>query len=142
MVHEKQKDYPCPECEQSFGDKANLARHIITVHENQRNHTCPICLVSFGHKGYIRQHIKTVHENKKDHTCSICEKSFGAKSDLKTDVSRVHENRKNHICSVCCSETFGYRAALLRHKKLKHSEKSVQLDLPSVRDENCVTEIK
>ena len=55
---------------------------------------CEICDDNFGQKGNLQRHLATVHEGKKQFKCSICNKNFEQKRDLNKHVATVHEGKK------------------------------------------------
>ena len=116
-VHEDKKKHVCDwtgansqPCNQAFGRKIDLTRHMETVHEGKKEHVCDRtgangqpCNQAFGLKGSLKRHMDIVHEGKKEHVCNWtgangqpCNKAFGLKGDLKKHMKNVHESKKRN----------------------------------------------
>ena len=78
-------DYKCEICDESFGQKPHLNRHIETEH----NYKCEICGKSFGQKSVLNSHIKAAHEKQRGNKCGICGNDFGK-------VHKERHERKVH----------------------------------------------
>ena len=75
---ENTKDPKCDICENVFGTKQKLKKHITTVHEkNEKVFSCNICTKSFHTEGGFTYHTKIFHGGAgKKHNCESCGKSF------------------------------------------------------------------
>ena len=62
-VHEEKKQYECIICNESFGRKFDMKKHIESVHEGKKPFKCTICKSCYTRKIALKKHIKTVHEN-------------------------------------------------------------------------------
>ena len=88
-VHEKWRDYKCPNCSSLFAGKSDMVRHCRVVHERRRDHKCPHCSSRFGRAANMRQHCKTVHEKVRAHACIYCDGvAFGAMSSTSRRCTR------------------------------------------------------
>ena len=56
------KNFQCDECDQSFGQKPHLDRHIATVHRNEKKFKCDYCEKSFGVSSNLYRHMRDVHK--------------------------------------------------------------------------------
>lgn len=65
LFHLKQNDFVCPyeDCENSYGKRDRLERHVAVIHEKIRE-KCPIegCKFSVGRFDYMRNHVKKHNE--------------------------------------------------------------------------------
>ena len=66
-AHNKERPHTCVQCQQSFGQAANLKRHMLT-HCGVKTHTCSECKKSFGRGETLREHMIT-HSGDKVHRC-------------------------------------------------------------------------
>ena len=56
-----------------------------SVHKGAKHHKCDLCNEKFGHRNSLNRHIKTIHEAIKDFKCNHCHKVFGEQGNLKRD---------------------------------------------------------
>ena len=56
------KNFKCDECDQSFGRKEILDKHIATVHRNEKKFKCDYCEKSFGVSSNLYRHMRDVHK--------------------------------------------------------------------------------
>ena len=49
---------------------------IAAIHEGKKLFTCDTCDEKFGWKDHLSRHIAGVHEGKKPFTCDICNATF------------------------------------------------------------------
>ncbi|XP_040565843.1 uncharacterized protein [Lepeophtheirus salmonis] len=120
-VHEKRREYTCPQCGKDFGQKTSLNNHVRTVHQKIRDYMCVICRKGVGQRTTLANHIKNVHEKRKDLICDFCDRSFGQKTTLNNHIKSIHEKIKAFGC-VYCLKTFGQKANLTTHIRNVHNK--------------------
>merc|ERR1711874_838565 len=113
-----------------FPSSRDAAYHASKVHGAPRPlgsfEDCEHCDKWFRTKGELSQHVSRIHSGIKNNKCVYCEAEFYKDSDLKQHVNK-HTGERPFLCSFEeCRKSFGYKTALTRHYKLKHSR-----DLPS-----------
>ena len=104
-VYEKKKSFVCTICNESFGYKHVLARHIESKHEEKKNYKCDVCDKTFNCKFNLKKHIELGHEGNKPFICHICATPFRQKPSLRTHILSVHEGKKFE-CDICESSYF------------------------------------
>ena len=70
-VHEKKKSFECTQCNQIFGYKHVLARHIKLKHKKINLNKCNSCNLLFSDEHDLKAHLNSVHEENKPKICSI-----------------------------------------------------------------------
>jgi len=116
LVHDKIKDYQCPECEKNFQTRSHLKKHVSLIHLGLREE-CPEC----GKKVKdVKSHIKFSHEKVANFPCEECGKKFVTTTILKNHISSMHlkETIKCPQCSKIVSS-----ASFSQHLRKKHSDK-------------------
>ena len=121
-VHEKKKSFECTVCNECFGYKHVLARHIESKHEERKNYKCDVCDKTFNCKYNLKKHLELGHEGNKSFVCHICAATFRQKPSLRTHILSIHEGKKFE-CNICESE-FVKRGTLKRHKEKLHDHPS------------------
>ena len=124
-VYEKKKSFLCTMCNESFGYKHVLARHIESKHEEKKNYKCDVCDKTFSCNFNLKKHIELGHEGNKPFICHICATPFRQKPSLRTHILSVHEGKKFE-CDICES-SFLKRTKLKKHKEKFH-EKNVDVE--------------
>ena len=84
----------CMECDQSFGQKEHLKRHILTVHRGEKPFKCTECDKSFGYNHILKTHVQTVHLKLKPYKCQHCGMDFGEKSNMTKHIKSVHSEKE------------------------------------------------
>ena len=101
--------FVCPRCQQEFGHKGHLRRHIEDVHEKKR-HKCDQCEKDFASGGTLHNHKLTKHEGKKikrnKKQCPHCNKSFSTKNY--SHHLLTHQSLKPFLCPFCSSYAAKY----------------------------------
>ena len=116
LVHDKIKDYQCPECEKSFQTRSHLKKHVTQIHLGLREE-CPEC----GKKVKdLKSHIKFSHDKVANFPCEMCDKSFVTTTILKKHISSIH--LKETIKCPQCSKIVPL-ATFDQHLRKKHSDK-------------------
>ena len=59
------KTFECTVCNQTFGCKQNLMKHIETWHQDQKKFKCHFCEKYYTQPGSLNRLIKTLHERQK-----------------------------------------------------------------------------
>jgi len=102
MVHDKVRNFTCPQCNNTFVNSNRLNFHIETVHTATKS-TCPHCKIDVK-TPYLLTHIKKYHEEggqKPRVVCNAgCDKSYTSKADMDRHVLRVHLKYKVK-CEFC-----------------------------------------
>ena len=122
----------CKICQQSYGTRKALRKHIKRVHENKR----PFCTTCSKIVSNMKLHIARFHQKKKS-PCDICSKTFITKHDLKIHIEDTHVKdtrvkdthvKDTHVnkflCDVC-SEKFSSTLELKDHAKKKHDKEII-----------------
>ena len=113
IVHEKRRDYICPECEKTFQNKSHLRNHVQRVHLNMREE-CPDCgkMVQDLHN-----HRTFVHLKVKNFPCELCDTRCTTSTALRKHISSVHKEEKQE-----CPECGDSVKHLEQHMKQRHSD--------------------
>lgn len=128
----------CLQCQGSFANPSNLARHVIAVHKKTKSFRCDKCGEMFGRPDVLKEHQRAACENKlkKQHKvakpptlcrpsssvwqCMVCEKTFKKNSDL-LKHNFTHTKERNETC-VHCNAAFSRRDVLTKHIKNLHPD--------------------
>ncbi|XP_053982057.1 zinc finger protein 236-like isoform X1 [Hylaeus volcanicus] len=117
LLHEKEENLFCTECEDAFSTKTQLDAHFKLHGEKwitEEARKCKLCNKQFGQPALYRLHIrehyrlqtKIVKQTKRGakhktmYKCTICLKSFQKPSQLMRHI-RVHTGEKPFKCTVC-----------------------------------------
>ena len=115
-----QAEFPCPECDQSFGTKTRTIEHIKQLHL-QLTFACEKCGKPFDGKNGLMQHMMKVHEKESKRVqCDVCHKWLCDKEHLR-DHSRTHTGEKPYTC-MFCDKTYATATAMTHHRKTLHPE--------------------
>ncbi|XP_058812358.1 zinc finger and SCAN domain-containing protein 2-like isoform X2 [Topomyia yanbarensis] len=117
-IHNGERPYTCPHCQQTFRISQGLNRHVREVHEKLRPYLCEICQKGFGNSRNLSQH-RLLHTNERSYSCDICEKTFNQKANLYLH-KRTHGEKRDFVCPVC-SRGFYTRVKLRLHETI-HSD--------------------
>lgn len=98
VSHTSEKPYICDHCQSSFTQKSHLTRHLLIHKENAKTFECSECKMSFCQRFYLQAHMRG-HSGAKPYTCKECSKSFSQKSHLNTHA-KSHQEKKI-ICDLC-----------------------------------------
>ncbi len=107
----------CSQCNSSFSNKGNLAKHILHTHAQQGIlKKCHVCSLEFK-PFYLEQHMRRMHRMNTYVRCPICKLEL-VKCNLRNHVKShiVKEKRKKQVCPVCQSEFLH----LKKHLRLQH----------------------
>ena len=117
---EAQAEYPCPECDQTFGTKNKIIHHIKMMHL-KLTFACEKCGKPFDGKLGLMQHMMKVHDKEgKRVQCDVCQMWISDKACLK-DHARTHTGEKPYTCTFC-DKTFTSAAAMTAHRKKRHPD--------------------
>ena len=113
FVHEKRRDYVCPQCQKTFQNKSHLRNHVQRVHLHMREE-CPQCgkMVQDLHN-----HRQFVHLGVKNFPCKHCETRCTTSTALKKHISSVHLGEVDE-CPMCGDKV----KHLEQHIKQRHSD--------------------
>ena len=89
IAHTDMNEHPCHMCEQKFGTRSNLKRHLMEQHnitqfgnsiypEEVKVFTCLVCATVFKRKQHLKEHEMTHMDNDK----FTCGKQFSVKTSL------------------------------------------------------------
>ena len=114
-------EFPCPECDETFGSKNTRYSHINTVHV-KISFDCVECGKSFALKEKLKQHKIKVHSKEKIKAqCTICLKWFSNKEYCDNHVRREHTGERPFIC-LFCDSAFYSATQLWFHRKRLHPD--------------------
>lgn len=108
------KDFKCPVCSRTYGNRSLLQRHYDTLHSENPAHVCHLCGKAYFHPSSYQIHMMT-HTGKKDKVCTQCSRSFLTVSHLNRHL-QTHTGEKNHVCH--CGARFALKYNLTAHMKL------------------------
>ena len=60
LVHTKEKQYQCKQCEKKFSLVGNLKRHT-RIHTGEMNYSCQNCQSKFAYIDKLQRHIRRKH---------------------------------------------------------------------------------
>ena len=130
-IHTRERPHKCPEagCDQAFGRKFQLERHMMThsMANGPRNvYSCdwPGCGKMFIDRNWERRH-KMVHTGERPFRCpgEGCDKAFGRKSALDKHLL-THSTEKPYKClEPHCGKLFSQKFSFDRHKLMHTGEK-------------------
>lgn len=89
-IHSGEKPYPCPQCNQSFSQKQELRRHMIS--HTGGGFLCSHCGKSLRDPHSLKSH-ERLHTGERPHHCPICGKG---------------KNTRTMVCSVRVLDLFLY----------------------------------
>merc|ERR1712079_841573 len=110
------------DCQQKFGLKSCLDRHIDEVHLKKTPFKCCHCSKDFRRKKNLSLHIKIVHQKEKAFLCQKpgCGKKFGQKPELQHHMRSSYGAPKLVCKKAECSATFVWATALYKHMREDH----------------------
>lgn len=125
----------CPQCENTFKNRANLKRHITTVHSTDYSAECKECFRTFKSQAHLRCHVKSVHAIEEEISCEICQKKFMNKKKLYNHIFYSHPEPGDAVTCELCQKTFKKPYILKVHKRQVHESQTVKCD-------TCLKEFK
>ena len=102
--HKKECDQTCKLCGQSFGERANLLRHIKHRHSNDKKFACDVCFFTFKSENSLHLHKITKHTDTSGiYRCPFCPKVYYLIKSLSDHLDFSHGCQKKHerYCSIC-----------------------------------------
>ena len=119
LLHSGERPYNCPDCCETFNQKAHLNRHRkYHYREDLKLYRCEHCSVSFYRAYRLRQHMELHSDSYYSyHCCYVCDQSYPSKSSLRQHF-KSHLGKNPFQCWYC-SESFSKSMALFRHER-KH----------------------
>ena len=120
-VHDKIKDFKCPNCEFCCSQRGNLRLHVEQVHNKVRKFSCSVegCLYKSNFKNDITKHNKTVHGTVKDISCHLCGYQTAVQGYLTVHMKNKHGQKKNYLCPHCGKQFHVFRN-FHKHIKVLH----------------------
>ena len=119
------KFYNCDQCQESFGRKVMLEKHMEKYHQDDpRPYTCTICLKKFKKRSKLQKHswthIGQLVDQKKPKTSKRA--SFASSPENKKSKSKGFVKKGKHSRFNCdmCTESFSNPTKLLLHKRTVH----------------------
>ncbi|XP_045508979.1 zinc finger protein 888-like [Colias croceus] len=123
----KRNRVPCPKCDRTLKNQANLKQHLRTVHlEGAETAECSQCFRVFKSKGYLWKHIHVVHRNDKEVNCKDCGKVFRNKGRLDNHVYYTHRDVTPIPCPHCDKVCNGQRKLKLHIRNMHTIQDNIQ----------------
>lgn len=118
-VHDGIKEWTCEVCGKTYGSKAALHAHVLSVHED-RKFNCNHCGKVLKSRDALVNHVASIHEQKVEFNCNLCEHKTFSKSALQSHIKRVHEKSlPTYPCTICNKNYYG-RKRLSQHMNRFH----------------------
>ena len=113
IVHEKQRNHVCPECQKTFQNKSHLRNHLQRVHLGMKE-TCPDCGKQVQD---LHSHRQFVHLKVKNFPCDQCETRCTSRNALRKHISAVHLDQRSE-----CPHCFEVVKHLEQHIRQRHRD--------------------
>ena len=115
------RQFPCHECDKTFGSKDTRESHINTVHL-KLSFDCVECGKSFARKIKLQQHKLKVH-SKEDikEQCDVCQEWFCNKETVDNHKRKAHTGERPFVCLFCGNAYFSATQMNL-HRRTKHPD--------------------
>ncbi|KAG7424325.1 Asparagine-rich zinc finger protein AZF1 [Fusarium oxysporum f. sp. raphani] len=118
------KRYRCdgPNCQKSFGHKANLELHS-RAHTGIKPYNCdyPGCDLTFSQLGNLKTH-KRRHTGERPFACDKCDRHFAQRGNLRAHL-QTHQGLKPFICVLDdCNKTFSQLGNMKTHQNNFHKK--------------------
>uniref|UniRef100_A0A673C822 C2H2-type domain-containing protein n=1 Tax=Sphaeramia orbicularis TaxID=375764 RepID=A0A673C822_9TELE len=116
-IHSGEKPYQCPQCPQSFSQKPELRRHLLS--HGGGGFLCSYCGKALRDPHTLRAH-EGLHTGERPHSCHICGKGYILATKLRRHMRSSHVTEKPYVCH--CGAAYTLRQSLLRHQALHRME--------------------
>ncbi|XP_011190971.2 zinc finger protein OZF isoform X1 [Zeugodacus cucurbitae] len=123
LTHTDYSPYECKVCGKSFKQKQRLKRHM-DIHGEK--HICTVCGKELSSRCTLNKHL-LVHTEDKAHKCEFCGRAFKLIKTLKVHLN-IHTGEKRYECNFC-DKVFSAPSTRRQHKKKKHPEKLLELEM-------------
>uniref|UniRef100_A0A673C515 C2H2-type domain-containing protein n=1 Tax=Sphaeramia orbicularis TaxID=375764 RepID=A0A673C515_9TELE len=110
-IHSGEKPYQCPQCPQSFSQKPELRRHLLS--HGGGGFLCSYCGKALRDPHTLRAH-EGLHTGERPHSCHICGKGYILATKLRRHMRSSHVTEKPYVCH--CGAAYTLRQSLLRHQ--------------------------
>lgn len=169
VVEIRKKNFKCDICFKGFDSRKRLMKHTESTICLRKVFSCKICLKKFSTKFYLKKHKlckaasgseialnKTVTEEgnkqlskenevkrevrKTRYMCDICSKIFYSRRSLKRHEESKVCKRKIFGCNIC-SKKFSSKFYLKVHKPCNDSNKALNNNETSIRDQKAAREL-
>eukprot|EP00117_Sycon_ciliatum_P040183 scpid51388/ scgid1270/ Histone-lysine N-methyltransferase PRDM9; PR domain zinc finger protein 9; PR domain-containing protein 9 len=111
--------WECSQCEEVFGQRLNMEKHVCRCGEIEKPYRCMMCGMGFSNGQFLQGHVSNEcpravdGPQEKPYACEYCRKPFTGTTTLMNHI-RTHYEGQSKRCEQC-SEEFKTFALLNRH---------------------------